>query len=425
MEKIDLIVCHCRELVTTGNPSGRPKVKNDMDELDIIEDGALAVSGDRLVFVGETSDLAKKTRLDDSTTKTIDATDRVVMPGFVDPHTHAVFGGSRVNEFVQKLRGASYMEILEKGGGILKTVRETRRLSPEELASVSIGYLDNMLLHGTTTVEVKTGYGLDRESELKMLKAIRLLQQRHPLEIVPTFLGAHAIPPEHKDTPDDYVSTIVQMLPEAREYAEFCDVFCERGAFSFDQSRRILNAAREHGFRLKIHAGQFNDLGGAELAADLDGTTADHLEHISQAAMDKLAGKGVIGVLLPGVNFFLREDCYAPAVEMLKRGMPLALATDFNPGSCPTENMQIIIALACNQMRLTPEQALNAATINAAHALDRGSEVGSLEVGKKADFIVLQVPNHQYLPYRFGINHVDMVVKGGEIVVDGRRIVCP
>jgi imidazolonepropionase len=421
METIDLIVRHCKELVTVTNPSRRPKVKGEMDELDIIRDGALAVSGDRLVFVGKTSNLAEKIRWNDSTTTTIDASDDVVMPGFVDPHTHAVFGGSRVEEFVQKLSGTTYLEILEKGGGILKTVRETRRLSAEELASVSRSYLETMLLHGTTTVEIKTGYGLDRENELKMLRAIHSLQQLLPLEIVPTFLGAHAVPPEHKGRSDDYINTVLDMLPEAAEYAEFCDIFCEEGAFSFDQSRRILTKAKELGFRLKIHAGQFHDLGAAELAADLEATTADHLEQVSEDAMDRMAEKGVIGVLLPAVTFFLGGNRYAPAREMLNKGVPLALATDFNPGSSPTENMQIIIALACIKMKLTPEQAINGATINAAHALDRGHEVGSLEVGKKADFVLLRLPSYDHLPYRFGINHVHSVVKRGKIVVDRRR----
>lgn len=422
MERIDLIVHHCKELVTVANPSRRPKVKGEMDELDIIEDGALAVSGDRLVFVGETSNLAKKIRWDDSAVTTIDASENVVMPGFVDPHTHAVFGGSRVDEFVQKLKGATYLEILEKGGGILKTVRETKSLSAEELASVSKVYLDNMLLHGTTTVEIKTGYGLNREDELKMLRAIHLLQQSHPMEIVPTFLGAHAIPPEYRDSPDEYVDIVLDMLPEVKEFAEFCDVFFEQGAFSLDQSRRILTTAKELGFRLKIHAGEFNDLGGAELAADLGATTADHLEQISEEGMNRMAEKGVIAILLPAVTFLLGGDHYAPAGEMLKRGVPLALATDFNPGSSPTENMQIIIALACSKMKLTPEQAINSATINAAHAINRGYELGSLEVGKKADFILLRLPGYKHLPYRFGINHVRMMVKGGKIVVDRSRI---
>lgn len=422
MDKIDIVVWHCKELVTASNPSGRPKVKGEMDELTIIEDGAMAVAGDRLVFVGGTSDLVKKIQWDDSTSRTIDASDRVVMPGFVDPHTHAVFGGSRVDEFVQKLKGATYLEILERGGGILKTVGETRRLSPEELATVSRNNFDNMLLHGTTTVEVKTGYGLDRDSELDMLRAIRLLQQSHRLEIVPTFLGAHAVPPDYKNKPDEYVGIVLDTLAEARDYAEFCDVFCEQGAFSLDQSRRILTAAKKKGFGLKIHAGQFNDLGGAELAAELGATTADHLEEISDEAMERMAAKGIIGVLLPAVTLFLGEDRYAPALALMRSGVPLALATDFNPGSCPTENMQLVIALACIRMKLTPEQAINAATINAAHAVSRGSEVGSLEVGKKADFIVLRLPSYSYLPYRFGINHVDMVVKGGEVVVDRGRI---
>lgn len=422
MEKIDLIVLHCRELITVANCSRRPKIKGEMDDLNIIEDGALAVSGDRIVFVGETSYLTREIRWDDSRATVIDASEHVVMPGFIDPHTHAVFGGSRAEEFVQKLKGATYLEILEKGGGILKTVRETRGLSVQALASTSKIYLDNMLLHGTTTVEIKSGYGLDRENELKMLLTIQSLQKGHPMDIIPTFMGAHAIPPEYKDNPDEYVDMVLDMLPEAREYAEFCDVFCEQGAFTLAQSRRILTAAKELGFKLKFHAGEFNDIGGAELAADLGAITADHLDWISEDGMNKMAEKGVIGVLLPSVTFYLGGEHYAPAAAMMNKGVPVALSTDFNPGSSPTENMQMVIALACIKMKLTPEQAINAATINAAYAINRAHEVGSLEVGKKADFIFLRLPSYIHLPYRFGINHVTRVIKEGRLVVENTGV---
>lgn len=420
--RADLIVRHCKELVTAANPSGRPKRGEELEELGVIEDGALAVSGDRIIFVGKTSDLDGEVQWDEATV-VIDAPDGVLMPGFVDPHTHAVFGGSRVEEFVQRLRGATYLEILESGGGILKTVRETRGLTAEELASVSRPYLDNMLLHGTTTVEIKSGYGLDKENELKMLEAIRILQGTHPLEVVPTFMGAHTIPPEYGEDPEGYVEAVVDMLPDARRCSEFCDVFCERGAFSLEQSRRILTEAKGLGFKLKIHAGEFSDVGGAELAAELGATSADHLDHVSEEGMAKLAEKGVVAVLLPSVPFFLGEEHRTPALKMLEAGVPLALATDFNPGSSPTENMQLIVALACIKLRMSPEAAINCATINAAYAIDRAGEVGSLEVGKKADFLILDLPSYRYLPYRFGINHVRTVVKGGRVVVDGGRII--
>jgi len=419
--QIDLVVVHCKQLVTCQNPGDTPKKGQELDLLDVVPDGAIAVSEGRIVFVGKTVDLESQMQWPESA-RVLDGSGYVLMPGWVDCHTHAVFGGTRAEEFVIRLRGATYLEILNKGGGIISTVRETENLSEVELASMSQTYLDNMLVHGTTTVEIKTGYGLDWKNEEKMLRAIELLKSRHPLDIVTTFLGAHAIPPRHRKNGDVYTDEVIEMLPKAREYAEFCDVFCEKGAFSADQTRRILKEAKRLEYKIKLHIDEFSDIGGAGIAADFGAISADHLDNVSDDGIKKMVSKDVVGVLLPGVTFFLGGDRYAPAKKMIKRGLPIAVATDFNPGSCPSENMQLMISLACIKMGMSPEAAIQSATINGAHAIGQAHEVGSLEAGKKADFIFLKVPDFQHIPYRFGINHVDMVVKNGKILVEKGRL---
>lgn len=411
----DLVITHCGQILTMAGATERPKTGAQMDDLGLIPGGALAAREGRIVWVGKAEGLESSVSLVEGA-RVIDAQGRVALPGFVDSHTHAVFAGSREGELAARIRGKTYLEILQEGGGILSTVRATRGRSPEELAEVSRGYLDNMLRHGTTTVEVKSGYGLDLESELAILQAVEILNRTHPLDLIPTFLGAHALAPEYAGDQAGYVEAVIRMLHQVKGFARYCDVFCEEGVFSVEESRRILLEARRQGFGIKLHADELRPTGGAELAAELGATSADHLDHASPQGMRALAEKGVVGVLLPGVSFFLMAPTYAPARQMLEAGMAIALATDFNPGSCPCENMALILTLACLQLKMTIEQALNAATINGAHALGLAQEVGSLEVGKAADVVLFDLPSYQAIPYRFGVNHVWRVIKKGKEV---------
>lgn len=414
-EKADLLIVNAEELVTLVGGE-KPRIGKQMQELGIIRNGGLAIKDGRIAAVGKTSEVTKVFKAE----TVISANGKTVLPGFVDPHTHLVFAGSREDEFQMRVEGAYYMEILSAGGGILKTVRETRKASVEKLVDFGLRRLDVVLEHGTTTVEAKSGYGLATKDELKILDVIRRLDQLHAVDIVPTFLGAHAIPPEFQNSPMNYVKLIVEeMIPKVAEkgLVEFCDVFCEKGVFGLEQSRRILFAGKNHGLKPKVHADEMSMLGGAELAADIGATSADHLLFSSDAGVKGMATKGVVAVLLPAAAFSLMTGRYADARKMIDSGVPAALGTDFNP-SCWVENQQLIIAFASHFMRMTPAEAITAATINAAHAIDRAHEVGSLEVGKKADVIVLDVPNHRFLGYRFGVNLVDKVVKNGRLVVD-------
>lgn len=415
-EKIDLLIVNANELVTLGSDNQKPRIGKQMRNIGIIRRGGLAVKDDRIVAVGKTSEIRKVFRAEN----VISASGKIVMPGFIDPHTHLVFAGSREDEFQMRVEGASYMEILDAGGGILKTVRETRKASVEKLVEFGFKTLDVMLEHGTTTVEAKSGYGLTVKDELKILRVIKRLNQMHAVDVVPTFLGAHAIPSEYKSNPQDYVRLIIEkMIPQVveKKLAVFCDVFCEKDVFSLEQSKRILVAGKKHGLKPRIHADEMSQIGGAELAADVGAISAEHLLFSSDNGVKVMAKKGVIAVLLPAAAFSLTGERYANARKMIRFGVPVALGTDFNP-SCWIENQQLVIAFACHFMKLTPAEAITAATINAAHAVDRANEVGSLEVGKKADIIVLDVPNHKFLGYRFGVNLIDKVVKNGRIVVD-------
>jgi len=418
--KADLVVHSSHELLTLASPAG-PKRGPAMRELSIVERGAVALQGDRIVLVGNTEDVLAKAG---NAAKTIDASGKVVLPGFVDPHTHVIFAGDRASEFELRLQGASYMEIMAAGGGIMNTVRATRAASLDEIVRQSRERLDTMLAHGTTTAEAKTGYGLDTENELKMLEVMRLLDESHPVNLVPTFLGAHAIPSEYKGRTDEYVRVVVEeMMPalEAQGYLghdppPFCDVFCEDGAFSVEQSRRILQKARELGMGLKIHTDEFKALGGTALAVELGATSADHLACTPDEEIRLLADSETVGVLLPGTPFGLAEDHYAAARKMIDAGVAVALATDLNPGTCYCESMPFIMALACRHMGMTPAEAIVASTINAAHAVGLGHEVGSLEVGKKADLLILDSPDYRHLSYRFGSNLVQTVIKAGHVV---------
>ncbi len=410
----DLIIFNANELLTLSGSSDRPRTGKQMDDLDIIKNGSVAVSKDRIIACG-TSDEVMEEVSKTSGTVEIDASNKVVMPGFIDSHTHLVFAGSRENEFEQRIKGGSYMDILKSGGGIFNTVRATRAAGKGELIKKSSGHLDTMLKFGTTTVEGKSGYGLTIEDELKQLHVMKELNKIHSIEVIPTFL-VHATPPEFKSSGEYIDSVIDTVLSKMKGMAEYCDIFCEHNVFDLEQSRRLLTAAKKLGFNLKLHADQLTDMGGAELAASLHAVSASHLEHISQEGIDALAKSGTIAVLLPGATFFLGSDTYAPASEMISGGAAVALGTDFNPGSCPTESMQIILTLACIKMRMSPAQAINAATINAAHAINRAGTIGSLEAGKQADVIILNAPNHKFIPYHFGVNLVRTVIKKGKIV---------
>jgi imidazolonepropionase len=415
-EKLDLLIVNADELVTLSGESHRPRTGKQMREIGIIRDGGLAVKDGRIVAVGKTPDVTKAFKAEN----VISANGKIVLPGFVDPHTHLVFAGSREDEFQMRIEGASYMEILKAGGGILRTVRETRKASFEKLVDYGTETLDAMLEHGTTTVEAKSGYGLTTKDEMKMLEVVQRLNQLHSVDIVPTFLGAHAIPPEFFNNPQGYVNLVIdEMIPKVAEkkLAEFCDVFCEKGVFTLEQTRRILTAGKNSGLKPKVHADEMSRLGGAELAAGIGAVSADHMLFSSTQGIKAMAEKGVAAILLPTAAFSLMTNRYADARTMIDCKVPLALGTDFNP-NCWVENQQLVIALACHFMKMTPAEAITATTINAAYAVSRANEVGSLEIGKKADVIVLDVPNHKFLGYRFGVNLVDKVIKNGRIVID-------
>jgi len=415
----DLVIFHANELVTMNTAFGAPRIGEDMSELAILYDGAIAIKDDRIIFVGSTEELMSKFSFG-KITRTIDASNKLVTPGFVDPHTHIIFDGTRENELSMKLRGKSYLEILKEGGGILKTVRETRNAPIEKLVENGKKILNRMISYGTTTLETKSGYGLTTESEIKMLKAIKVLNDVHPIDIVSTFLGAHAIPTEYENRANEYVDLIIsEMIPRIvkENLAEFCDVFCEKGIFSIEQTRKILETAKRYGLTPQIHIDEIVDTYGAKLAADINAIQAGHLLKSNDEGLKAMAEADVIATLLPGTPFCLMSNEYAPARKMIDLGIPIALATDLNP-NCWTESMQMIIALACYNMRLSPAEALAASTINSACALQRQDEIGSLEIGKKADLIMFDVPNHNFLPYQFGVNLVSKVVKNGKVVVD-------
>ena len=410
---------NAEELLTLADGGLKPRTGRQMRELGIVRDGALAIREGRIVAVGKTRDVMKTFRAENI----ISAKGKVVLPGFVDPHTHLVFAGSREDEFQMRVEGASYMEILSSGGGILKTVRETRRARVEKLVDLGLERLDTMLAHGTTTLEAKSGYGLSTADELKILEATRRLNQLHCMDVVSTFMGANAVPPEYSGNSEEYVGLIIgEMIPKVVEkgLAEFCDVFCERGTFSLEQTKRILVRGKNHGLKPKIHADEMSMLGGAEIAADVGAVSAEHLLFSSVEGIKAMVEKGVIAVLLPAAAFSLMMSRYADARLMIDCGVPVALGTGFS-ADCWVENQQLVVAMACHFMRMTPAEAITAATVNAAFAVNRAGEVGSLEVGKRADVIILNVPNHKFLGYRFGVNLVDKVIKNGRLVVDREK----
>ena len=410
----DLIITNIGELVTPRGNSARSG--EEMDEIEVIEDAAIIIRDGRIEAVGPRQDLLEDP--EDYTCPVHDAEGRAVIPGFIDPHTHFVFAGSRADEFSLRLEGVSYQEIMDRGGGIVNSVEDTRAASPRQLYQLGQKRLDHMLKLGITTVEGKSGYGLDRETEIKQLEVMQALDRDHEVDIVPTFMGAHALPAEYEDDSTAFIDYMIEeVLPEVarRDLAEFCDVFCEEGAFSREESRRILQAGRDMGLKPKIHADEITDMGGAALAAELEAASAEQLLKISEEGMEALVRSGVTAVLLPLTAFSLKED-YAPARSLLEKGAAVALATDFNPGSCRTQSLPLLLATACLYMEMTPAEALTAATLNAAAALERADDRGSIESGKKADLLELSAPSYRHLPYQIGTNLVRTVIKEGRVV---------
>jgi len=411
----DVLVIHASELLTLRGPE-RARAKREMSELSIVPDGAVAVSDGVITDVGKTASILKEH--DARGVDKIDAKGRVVMPGFVDPHTHLVYAGSREFELELKAKGKSYMEILQEGGGIYSTVKDTRSASWDELFQQSAGRLQSMISHGSTTIEAKSGYGLDSHVEMRMLETIKKLGSDYPVDLVPTFLGAHAVPPEYENRPDDYIEFVVsEVLPEVsrRKLAEFCDVFCEKGVFNVDQSRKVLLAAKNLGMKLKVHADEFHSSGGAELAAEVGAISADHLGKTSDDGIMAMARKDVIGVLLPGTPYSSMSKDYADGRRLIDLGVPIALGTDLNP-NCWNESMQFTVSLACYKMRMTPAEAITASTMNSAAALGLEKKIGSLEYGKRADILIMDVPKHSHIAYRFGTNLCSLVMKDGRTV---------
>lgn len=417
METVDLLVHSAAQLCVIPGPG--PQRGAQLGTLGLIEDGAVAVRDGLIVDVGTTLALRPLYRAK----QVLDAGGACVLPGFVDPHTHLPWAGERAGEFEMRLQGASYMEIMAAGGGIMSTVQATRAATLQDLVRENKLRLQTMLAHGTTSAECKTGYGLQKDAELKQLEAMRLLNEAQPVELSYTFLPAHAVPAEYKGRTGDYVEAVIEeMLPagaawmEAQGVTLFCDVFCEEGVFDVLQTRRILERAKELGYRLKVHADEFAGLGGTALAVSLGAVSADHLVQTPPEDIEALGQAETVAVGLPGTPFGLGHTDYTPAIEILEAGGALALATDLNPGTCWCESMQFVMALACRYMGLTQAQALAAATLNAAHAIGRGHEVGSLEIGKQADLLILSEGDYRMLGYRFGVNLVQTVIKRGRIV---------
>ncbi len=418
---IDLLITHAGQLVTCA--SDGPKRREAMKEVGIIPDGAVAVRHGMIVDVGESAILEARYQA----REVLDAQGRVVMPGFVDAHTHAVYAGDRVEEFEMRIQGASYMAIMAAGGGIVSTMAAVRSASLEQLVRESRSRLDAMMAWGTTTAEVKTGYGLNADAELKLLEAIARLDQTHPMTLVPTFLAAHAVPPEYQGQADAYVDQVVnEMIPAAAAWYRsshfaqegrpfFCDVFCEAGVFDVAQSRRVLEAGLGAGMKPKIHADEFENLGGVSLAVALAATSVDHLDVTPAQERARLADSKVVGVVLPGVNFNLGQCHFADARSLIDAGAIVALATDMNPGSAPCPSMPTIMAIATRYQRLTPAEALNASTLNAAYAIGLGDQVGSIQPGKWADMLILNLSDYRHVAYTFGHNPIQTVIKTGQV----------
>jgi len=416
MSHLDTLITNIGQLLTMQGEG--PARGEQMRVLPVLENAAVGIKDGKIAFIGM-SEEAKELQAG----TIIDANGKLVSPGLIDPHTHLVFGGSREHELALKQQGVPYLEILKRGGGILSTVQATRKASEEELIAKAKFHLDRILSYGVTTVEAKSGYGLDEETELKQLRVVKRLQKEHAIDIVSTFLGAHAIPPEYKDNSDEFLVHMLELLDVIRkeELAEFVDIFCETGVFTVEQSRAFLQAAKEKGFDVKIHADEIDPLGGTELAVELGAISGDHLVGASDEGIRRLAQSNTIAVLLPGTSFYLGKEKYARARGMIEAGAAVALSTDFNPGSSPTENLQLIMSIAALKLKMTPEEIWHAVTVNAAYAINRGEVAGRIAIGRKADIVIWDAPNYAYVPYHYGVNHVNTVLKEGKVVVERGR----
>lgn len=417
----NLIIKDAKEVVTSSG--FKEKKGKAMNDIGLIENASIIIKNGVIEKVGKTEDILKD--FDTTGYEILDASDKSVLPGFIDSHTHFVFGGYREAEFNLRLQGASYMEIMESGGGIASTVKATKEASKEELIESGKKRLDSMVEFGVTTVEGKSGYGLETKTELKQLEVMEELDETHPIDIVKTYMGAHDVPKEYKDNVDGFVDYLIEEgLPQVKEQgiAEFCDIFTEKNVFEIEQSRRLLLKAKDMGFKLKIHADEIVQLGGAELAAEVGAISADHLLQASDEGLSKMKDSGVIATLLPGTAFSLKED-YARARYIIDNGGAVAIATDYNPGSCHTNSIPLLIALATIYMGMSIEEVISALTINGAAAVDRANTVGSIDVGKKADLIILDAPSYKFLSYNIGVNLVETVVKDGKVIYKKNRVI--
>ncbi|MEA2005797.1 MAG: imidazolonepropionase [Acidobacteriota bacterium] len=418
----DLIIANCSQLLTCRGPV--PKRGKDLQNVGAIENGCIASLKGRIVFVGETENLENKVHFEKDA-EFIDGSGLVGLPGFIDSHTHLPFAGSREEEFVLRLQGYTYQQIAEKGLGIQTTVNATRKATKEELINLCLCRLNTMLLHGTTTAEAKSGYGLNIKDELKQLQVLKELNERHPVDIVPTFMGAHEVPKEYKGRKQDYIELLInEALPEVKKnnLAEFFDVFCEQGVYSIEDTRQLIRAAKKQGFKIKIHADEFAPLGGTQLAVEEEATSADHLMAVTEEGIQALSRSSTVATMLPAVPFFLMQEKKAPARKLIDKGAIVALATDFNPGSSMTESMLFILQLAVFTLNMGIEEAINASTVNAAYALSRHEDVGTLEKGKKMDVILCEIPNYLHLAYHLGINPIKHVIKNGKLVVKDKKV---
>jgi imidazolonepropionase len=415
--QVDTLITNIGELLTMDKAG--PVKGADMNDLPVDENMAVALKDGKVAWIGKALDADNITA-----EKVVDAKGRLVTPGLVEAHTHLVFGGSREGEMALKQQGVPYLEILKQGGGILSTVEATRKASEAELLEKALFHLDRMASYGITTVEAKSGYGLNKDTELKQLRVVKEANNRHALDLVSTFLGAHAIPKEHKDDPDAFLDEMADLFDEIKEenLAEFVDIFTETGVFTVEQSRKFLQKAKDKGFDVKIHADEIDPLGGTQLAVEMGAISGDHLAVATDEGIRQLSKSDTIGVILPGTSFYLGKETYARAREMIDAGAAIAISTDFNPGSSVTENLQFIMTLAALKLNMSPAEIWHAVTVNAAHAIGRGETAGHIRKGGNADIVIWDAPNHMYIPYHYGVNHANTVIKNGVVLYERQEI---